>query len=153
MTFQPREPWIPLDDLLSLELKQRVRYVRQNLPAPKPRVKPEHMTLDEFADAVGAKNRQAPINWEAGRTPRDYASKIAELTPYPAEAFGAPGEAELLRQTYGRRLQAVEAELEQERVDRNLGLAVLAGRLADLEDALERAVPGSVPRTSEVETS
>lgn len=68
------------------------------------------MTLDEFAEAVGAPNRQAPIRWEKGGTPRDYAVQIAALTPYPPAAFGADGEAELVRETLGRRLQALEDE-------------------------------------------
>lgn len=66
------------------------------------------MTLDEFAEAVGAPNRQAPIRWEKGGTPRDYAKQIAALTPYPPAAFGADGEAELVRETLGSRLRALE---------------------------------------------
>lgn len=113
MTYQPLTDWISLDDLLSLERGKRIAYVRKNLAANRDSRGPEHLTLDEFAAIVGAKNRQRPIGWEKGETPRDYAERIAALTPYPPAAFGAPGEAELLRQTYGRRLRELEEKVAQ----------------------------------------
>lgn len=113
MTYQPLTEWISLDDLLSLERGKRIAYVRKNLAAKRDGRAPEHLTLDEFAAAVGAKNRQRPIGWEKGETPRDYAERIAALTPYPPAAFGAPEEAELVRQTYGRRLEQLEARVAQ----------------------------------------
>lgn len=134
MTYQPLRTWISLDDLLSLELSNRVRYVRHNLPGEKPTPKRPHMTLDEFAAAVGAKNRYAPINWESGTRPRDYTSEIAALTPYPPEAFGAPGEAELLRQMYGRRLRQVEAEVAWLRGQLTRAAVLLSLELEPLEE-------------------
>lgn len=149
MTYPPIEEWIPLDDLLGLERGKRIAYVRKNLRSPRTGRRRPHLTLDEFADAVGAKNRQRPIDWEKGATPRDYADKIADLTPYPSEAFGAAGEAELVRQMFGRRLLVVEDQLRSERDQRDLAIQGVALQLAVFEEALEQIAPGLVPRLRE----
>lgn len=90
----------------------RVLYVRKNLANTRDSSREPWLNQDEFAAAVGAPGRQGPIRWESGGTPRDYAAKIAELTPYPAEAFGADGEAELVRSMLGNRLESLEGEME-----------------------------------------
>lgn len=93
-----------------MPLAQRIRFVRMNL-ATQRRGRLAHMSLDEFAEAVGAKDRHRPMAWEKGQTPRDYARRIAALTPYPAAALGADGGEELLRATLGARLRALEGEV------------------------------------------
>jgi hypothetical protein len=116
VSFAPLRGWVPLEELMGLSLAERIRYVRENLPTSRPRARNPHMSHDDFAAAVGAPDRQAPMRWEKGGRPRAYADKIAELTPYPPAAFGAPGEAELVRETLGlrlRRLEATVAELDQ----------------------------------------
>jgi len=140
-----------LDDLLGLDLKKRILYVRTNLATKRQGAREAHLSLDDFAAAVGAKNRQATMRWEKGATPRDYAERIAALTPYPPEAFGAAGEAEFVRESFWNRLLALEAAFRQEREDQDLAHAALLVRLADLEEALRQVAPGSLPETSEGE--
>jgi hypothetical protein len=103
--------WLPLEDLLGLPLGDRIRYVRTNLATPRATARNPGMSHDDFAAAVGAPDRGAPIGWEKGRVPRAYRERIAALTPYPPAAFGGAGEAELVRETLGRRLRLLEAEV------------------------------------------
>lgn len=150
MTFRPIEPWRSLDELLDLALNERVRYIRLNLsPNGQQSRRVKHLTLDEFAAAVGAKNRQAPIEWEKGRTPRDYAEKIAALTPYPPAALGAPGEVELVRESFGRRLQELRDKIETEGAQRDRAIQGVVAQLAVFEAALEQIAPGLVPQLTE----
>lgn len=97
---------------MGMTLPERIRFIRKNLvPARQKPGRSPHMTLDEFAVAVGAPDRHGPMAWEKGRTPRDYASQIARLTPYPSAAVGGDGGEELLRNTLGTRLRALEAKV------------------------------------------
>lgn len=102
----PREEWINIDVLMGMALPERVRYVRENL----------EMSQPAFAKAVGASSREIVSRWERldrPSRPRNYAAKIAGLTPsYPPQAFGAEGEAELVRTSLGTRLRALEVRFE-----------------------------------------
>lgn len=114
MTFRPLAPWIPLDDLLAKPLYARVKYVRENLATSRDRSQNPYLSHDDFAAAVGSTQRGSAIRWEKprvekGSAPKRYAKAIAKFTPYPPEAFGAPGEAELVQETLGRRLRLLEA--------------------------------------------
>jgi len=92
-------------------LSERIHFVRTNLKRKTKGGRIAYLSVDEFAEAVGAKSRHRVIGWEKrGETPRDYANSIAALTPYPPEAVGGDGEAELLRETYGHRLGLLERE-------------------------------------------
>lgn len=92
-------------------LGERIRFVRMNLKRKTKGGRIPYLSVDEFAEAVGATGRHRVIGWETkGETPRDYAAAIARLTPYPEEALGGDGEAELLRETYGHRLRSLERE-------------------------------------------
>lgn len=147
MTYQPLTPWLPLDDLMLLSLGARIRYVRENIATQRHRRGNPFMSHDDFAKAIGT-SRQTVIRWEGGSTPRAYAERIAGLTPYPPEAFGAPGEAELVRQTFDRRLRQLEAQLESERGQRDLAIRGVLARLVEFEGVLEQIAPGSVPQRS-----
>lgn len=144
MTFPEIEPWVPLSDLMSLPRQERIAYVRKNLATPRGNARQRHVTLDEFALAVGAPDRQAPMRWESGTTPRDYADRIAALTPYPAAAFGADGEAELVRETLGSRLRELEETVARAddvlRLERILTAAIRLLATGDVEAAL-RVLP------------
>ena len=115
MTLTPREPWIRYADLLERKLGARVKYVRDNLVAGHNGNRPRRvkgLTQDEFAHAIGAKDRHAVIPWEAhNREPRDYAERIAALTPYPAEAFLRTEDAGLSLATIDLRLRSQETVL------------------------------------------
>lgn len=128
---------------MTLDRGERIKYVRTNLASPRPNARRGYMTHDDFAEAVGAPGREGVIAWEKGRTPRDYAEKIAVLTPYPAAAFGAPGEAELVRETLGIRLAAVEDEVARLRQQTESFAEAVLGRLAALE-----AVPAPASQRS-----
>lgn len=97
-------------------LGERIRFVRTNLKRKTKGGRIPYLSVDEFAQAVGATGRHRVIGWETkGETPRDYAEAIAKLTPYPPAALGADGEAELLRETYGHRLRSLEGEADRTR--------------------------------------
>lgn len=113
VTYRRLAPWPPLEDFMDMSLPERIKFVRLNL-TPRKRKKTgrvPYLTLDEFATAVGATDRHGPMAWEKGRTPRDYAERIAALTPYPPSAVGGEGVEELLRDILGRRLRALEGEV------------------------------------------
>lgn len=144
MTYRVLTPWVPLEELLLKPLASRVAYVRMNLAPVQPAAgrRTAHLTLDEFAEATGAKNRHRPIGWESGQTPRDYAEAIAALTPYPAAALGGPGEEELFEVTLGGLLQELRAEADRNR-------QVLEAILTGLKEAgIEIRVPRAKPRFS-----
>lgn len=112
----PLRAWIPLADLMLKPLPERVKYVRENLATSRERSSNPYLSHDDFAQVVGAGQRSSAIRWEKpraenGSAPRRYAQAIAALTPYPKEAFGAPGEAELVQETLGLRLRSLEAEI------------------------------------------
>lgn len=113
MALQPLEPWVSLEVLMGMPLSARVMYVRKNLATPRGGTRHPYMTHDDFAEAVGATNRKTPITWEKGTKPRDYAARIAALTPYPATAFGAAGEADLVQASLGSRLESLEETVEE----------------------------------------
>ncbi len=116
MSFTPRVPWVSYADLLAMPLGDRVKYVRTNL-GPNGNVAASRRALgmnqDEFATAVGAPDRHADIRWEKGTEPRDYAERIAALTPYPAEAFLRTEEAGLSLATIDLRLRSLEPVLDE----------------------------------------
>lgn len=137
MTFKPIAPWVPLEELMSLPRGERIKYVRENLKRPIPGGKFPHLNQDEFAVAVGGKDRHGPIRWEKGGVPRDYAGAIAALTPYPPAAFGADGEAELVQELFATRLARVEGALD-----------ALGARLQALQPLVEQGAGlGQQPRT------
>lgn len=112
VTYRKLAPWPPLEDFLDKPLGERIRLVRMNLKRKTKGGRIPYLSVDEFAEAVGATSRHRVIGWETkGETPRDYAEIIAKLTPYPAAALGADGEADLLRETYGRRLRSLEDDV------------------------------------------
>lgn len=121
-----------------MDLKDRIRFIRRNLATRTKGGRTKHMTLDEFAKAVGAKDRHRPIGWEKGQTPRDYAEQIAKLTPYPSAAVGGDGEAALLRETYGHRLRSLEGEADEAR-------STIRGLLLHLNLELVPAAGGGDP--------
>ena len=100
-----------------MTLGARVKYVRDNLVASRNGDQPRRvkgLTQDEFAHAIGAKDRHAVIPWEANkREPRDYAERIAALTPYPAEAFLRNEEAGVSLATIDLRLRSLETALDE----------------------------------------
>lgn len=149
MTYRVLEPWVEEIVLLGMPLHERVRYVRTNLASPRKGSRDPWMSQEDFAEAVGASDRAVANRWERdgdGRasTPRSYAKKIAALTPYPPEAFGADGEAELVRRSLGTRLEALEATAAQAedilRLERVLTEAIRSLASGDVEAAL-RALP------------
>lgn len=98
-----------------MPLADRVKYVRKNL-APwigGSSRRAIGMNQDEFATAVGAPDRHPVIRWEKGAEPRDYAERIAALTPYPAEAFLRNEEAGLSLATIDLRLRSLEPVLDE----------------------------------------
>lgn len=148
MTFRPRVAWQPLDVLMGMSIGDRVKYVRTNLATDRPRARREYLTHDEFAQAVGAPERQSVIRWEKGSTPKRYAERIAMLTPYPPAAFGAPGEAELVRESLGNRLREVEELVATLRSEHASFVEGVLGRLAALEAAPARAKPRSTQQST-----
>ncbi len=111
VTYRKLKPWPPLDDFMAMKLPDRIAFIRKNLATKKKGGRIPYMTLDEFAEAVGATGRHRPIGWEKGQTPRDYAAKIAALTPYPPGAVGGDEEEEVEEATTARRLRSLEDEL------------------------------------------
>lgn len=116
MTYRNLKPWPPLEDFIDQPLGERIRFVRTNLKRKKKGGRIPYLSVDEFAEVVGATGRHRVIGWETkGETPRDYAVAIANLTPYPPAALGGDGEVELLRETYGHRLRSLEGEADRTR--------------------------------------
>lgn len=107
------KPWIPIEDLMGMSIHERVSYIRRNLQSTKPKAPQEHMSHADFAKAVGSSNEKVAFRWEATSTPKRFAARIAALTPYPAAALGATGETELVRETLGSRLRALEDRFEK----------------------------------------
>lgn len=105
-----------------MSLPERIKYVRTNLPSPRGSSFISHA---DFAALVGSPNDKAPIRWEATTVPKRFAPAIAALTPYPADLFGGPGEAELVRVTLLDRLRPIEDEVEWLRTQIFLCLAAL----------------------------
>lgn len=78
-----------------------------------------------------------------------YALRIAEQTGIsPAELGSDAGEGEHQALLTLDRLRSLEVAFENERQSRDLEHAALLVRLADLEEALEKAAPGSLRRAS-----
>lgn len=123
-----------------MTLGDRVKYVRDNLVAShngSRSLRAKGLTQDEFARAIGAKDRHAVIPWEANaREPRDYFERIAALTPYPAEAFLRNGDqAGVSLVTIDLRLRRLEAKVDE-----------AAGKSADSLLALERMIARGIAR-------
>lgn len=117
VTYQPREPWIPEDDLvLQKTLGDRVKYVRTNLVDEDGNV----MTQPMFAKAVGlAEGQHGVIAWERrGTEPRSQArERIAALTQgeYRAAVFSRRGAEEILVESAAPRLRSLEDEADRTR--------------------------------------
>jgi hypothetical protein len=110
VTYRNLAPWKPLDELLLMPLAKRILYIRKNLAGAGRRV--SYMNQDEFAAAVGAKDRHRVIGWETkAETPRDYTKQISDLTPYPPAALGGEGEAELFEETLDLTLRSLRGEI------------------------------------------
>lgn len=135
MTESDPEEWIEIDVLLGMPLPNRIKYVRTNLK----------MGQVAFAATVGTSGREIVSRWERVERPtrpgKTYAEAIAALTPeYPPEAFGAEGEAELVRRSLGTRLRRLE-----ERFDAFVEAA--SERRAANEKAPARSKPRSARRS------
>lgn len=125
MTYRNLAPWPPVDEFVLMPLADRIKFVRTNLERPTKGGRVKHLTLDEFAAAVGAKDRARPIGWEKGQKPRDYAKAIAELTPYTEAAFGGSGAEALVEESLGRRLRSLTGEVAFLRTNLELVLEAL----------------------------
>lgn len=141
---------MPLHELLLKPMEKRIRYIRQNLaPAkPMPGRRIDHLTLDEFAEAVGANNRHRPIGWETkGEMPRDYAEAIAKLTPYPPAAVGADGAEDLFEETIGGLLRSLQEQADMTRAALIPILKALdgAGIRVQLSEEVARSLATAAP--------
>lgn len=116
VTFRQVAPWKPLDELMTMPLRERIGYVRRNLATGRQAAPQPYLSHDDFAAALGITNRHTPIRWERDTSPARprpvYAARIAALTPYPAAAFGAAGEEALAQESFGRRLRSLEDEVD-----------------------------------------
>lgn len=94
-----------LEDLLTLPLPERIAWLHSEA-GPKGRI-----SLDHFAESIGAPGRQTVIAWEKGGQPSQrYADALAEFSGFPAWAFRRRESEAAAFESFARRLGELEAQ-------------------------------------------
>lgn len=96
---------VTLDDFLtSLILGERIAWLHSD-DGPR-----GYLSHDDFAKILGTK-RQVVINWEKkGVEPKKFAQALADFSGFPRQAFSRREAEELVRDSFGRRLQQLSDE-------------------------------------------